>query len=111
MSFESFMVHDLTIVRPGTTTGRGSDVVADWANTVETATTGWFNQTATADLDATRAGQESDWLLSLRSSTDIRKGDRVEWDGFTLEVVGHPWKVYAKTVFHHIEVQLKVVEG
>jgi len=111
MSFESFMVHRLTILRPGTTTGRGSDVVADWANAVETDTTGWFNQTATADLDATRAGQESDWLLSVRPDEDIRKGDRVEWDGYTLEVVGHPWKVYAKAVHHHTEVLLKVVEG
>ena len=111
MSFESFMVNDLTIVRPGTTSGRGSDVVADWVNTVETETTGWFNQTATADLDATRAGQESDWLLSVRPGEDILKGDRVEWDGFTLEVVGHPWKVYARSEHHHTEVALKVVEG
>lgn len=111
MSFTSFMVHDFTILRPTTTTGRGSDVVKVWSDATETETAGWFNQTATSDLDASRDGEQSDWMLSVEPALDIRKGDRVVWDDMTFEVVGHPWKVWAKTHHHHTEVRLNVVEG
>jgi hypothetical protein len=111
VSFESFMVHDLTIVRPGTATGRGSDVVKDWATATDTAATGWIAQANADDVRDDRAGDVSEWTLQTAAATDIAPGDRVVWGDLTFDVVGRPNPAWTPRGEHHIEARLRVVEG
>jgi hypothetical protein len=111
VGIESFLIHDVTIVRPATTTGRGSDVVKDWANATETAATGWVAQMTNSDVRDTRSGDVSEWVLQTAATTDIAPGDRVVWGVMLFDVVGHPNPAWTPRGEHHTEARLRLVEG
>jgi hypothetical protein len=105
------MVHDITILRAATTTGRGDDVVKNWAGATSTPATGWVAQATSDDVRDNRAGDESDYILQTLATVDVRPGDRVVWGDLTFDVVGRPNSAYTPRGEHHLEAKLRVVEG
>jgi len=108
---ESFFVHQIDIVRPGVTTGRGSDVVKDWSASTSRRSTGWIAQATSDDVRDNRSGDESEWVLQTYATTDVRPGDRVVWGDLTFEVVGRPNPAWTPRGQHHTECRLRLVEG
>lgn len=111
MSIEAFFVHDITVRRAAEVAGRGADTVADWANGSETTINGWIAQQSRSDSRTNRGGDVSGWLLQAPGTTDIRPGDRLEWKGFTFDVEGRPNPAWTPKGEHHVEVNLRLVEG
>lgn len=119
MSYASTLVHDITIVRPGTTTDRYGNVTKDWTTATRRTVKGWVSQQGSIGNPATledlkgREAQVSNWILYLLPDEDVNGFDRIEWEGITFEAEGpiNPaWSPRLKRR-HHIEIQLKVVEG
>ena len=108
---ERFFIHDITISRAGTAAGRGDDVVKDWSAATSSSAKGWVAQASSDDVRDTRAGDESDYVVQCAATVDLRPGDRVTWGSLTFDVVGRPNSAYTPRGEHHLEAQLKVVEG
>lgn len=111
MGVEAMFVHDIVIVRPATKPGRGSDTVADWADTDRTDAIGWVTQQSTTDTRDSRTGDTGQWLMLTSAATDVRPGDRVEWSGLTFQIAGRPLPAWDRNSHHHTECQLTLVEG
>jgi len=113
VSLVSLMVHDVTLVRAGTTESRYGDDVKSWGDATRTTSKGWVSQRdRSEDLDS-REAQVTGWVLFLPAGTDITGLDRVEWEDLTFEVDGptNPaWSPRLNAV-HHIEINLRRVEG
>lgn len=113
MSLTKLMVHDITLVRAGTTTSRYGDTTKDWASTTETVVKGWVSQRDRSENLDGREAQDTGWVLYLPAGTDVTGLDRVEWEGDTFEVDGPKlpaWSPRSKAV-HHLEISLRRVEG
>lgn len=108
---DTFFIHDIKIRRPGTTTGRGSDVVKDWSAATDTPAKGWVAQRSTDDLRDVRTGDVSDFVLQCAATVDVRPGDRVVWGSLVFDVEGRPLEAYTPRGEHHTEVALRLVEG
>lgn len=108
---ETFFIHDVSILRPGTTSGRGSDVVADWSTATSEQAWGWVAQLSTDDIRDTRSGDEATHLLQTAATTDVRPGDRIVWGTDIFDIVGRPNAAYTPRGHHHTEVRLRIVEG
>jgi hypothetical protein len=106
------MVHDVTVVHAGTTTDRYGNTVKDWTTASSSSTRGWVSRSSTVELtDGGREGQMSGWIAYLPVDTVVAGGDRVTWNGVTFEVDGPPNQAWTPRGPHHIEAQLRVVEG
>jgi hypothetical protein len=113
VSLTSLMVHDVTIVRAGSTTSRYGDTVRDWSTATETVTKGWVaQQDRSEDLDG-REAQDRTFIVYLPASADVTGLDRVEWDGLTLEIVGPPRRAWSPKLRgeHHVELDARLVTG
>lgn len=107
------MVHDVTLVRAGSTTSRYSDQVKDWAAATRITVKGWVSQRDRDEVTDSREAQVTGWVLFLPAGSDITGLDRVEWEGLTFEVdgpVNDAWSPRLKGV-HHLEVNLWRVTG
>ncbi len=112
MSFASMLVHDLTIVRPGTTTDRYGNVTKDWSNPTETAVKGWVAQQEGTEVLDGRDAQIRRWICYLPAGTDITGSDRVVWGTVTFEVSGPPNRAWHPSMGeHHVEAVLLAVVG
>ena len=87
----SFMTDSVTVVRPGSTTSRGS-TVPDWANaTCKAVSDVQVTPLSTVQDRDGRVLQVSDrFTLRAPYGADIKAGDRIIHDGVTYEIEGDP---------------------
>lgn len=111
MSLQALMVHDVTIVHAGTSTDRYGNIVKDWSTATTKVSKGWITQTAASEDVTDREAEIGTWTLFLPAETVVTGRDRVTWDGLTFEVVAPPRKAWTPRGEHHIEAQLRIVEG
>ena len=112
MSFASLLVHDVTIVHPATVADRYGGTDKDWAAATTTTVKGWVSQrSATEDRTDGREAEVSGWVLFLHPDATIASGDRVTWEGLTLEVDGPANPAWTPRGRHHLEVPLRIVDG
>lgn len=112
MSLASLLVHDVTLLRAGTTTDRYGADAKDWDTATETDTQGWVTQTSgVEDRTDGREAQVGSWTLYLAAGEDLLGGDRVVWGTYTFEVDGPPLQAWTPRGEHHVEARLRLVEG
>lgn len=89
----SFAKQTIVIVRPSTTTSRGS-TIPDWSPDKVTKKTvnGCSVQPATTSLsqDGRVLGINDAWTAYVPEGTDVKAGDRVEFNGETFTINGEP---------------------
>lgn len=109
------LVRDVTILRPATITDRYGDSIPDPNSSHATTTEvlGWLSQTdATEPTGPGRALVTlTTEILFLPSGTDIEAHDRVEIDGQLYDVDGEPRAAWSPRGEHHIEANLRRVDG
>ena len=110
----SFANQTIIIVRPGTTESRGS-IIPDWTpNKVTKKTvTGCSVQPATTSLsqDGRVLGISDSWTAYLPEGTDVKAGDRIEFDGNTYTINGEPRIWTAPFTRSNIQLNLVRWEG
>ena len=109
----SFANQTITVARAKTTiTSRGSEV-PDWTNTEKTTVTGCSIQPASASLsqDGRILGIADGWTAYVPEGTDVKAGDRIEFDGQIIEINGAPRKWTGPSRTSHIQLNLKRWEG
>jgi len=112
MSLRSLLVHEIAILRPALGTSRYGDATKDWVTATETETVGWISRRSESeDRTNGREAQVSEWVLYLDEDADIQGGDRVVWGTTTFEVDGPPNPARTPRGEHHVEANLRLVEG
>lgn len=116
MSLRTLMVHDVTIVHAGATTDRYGDATKNWATATRTPSAAWVSRTGQLeDHTGGREAEVSTWRAYLPVDAEVAGGDRLEWNPtgtlITFEVDGPPLPAFTPRGIHHIEAQLRVVEG
>jgi hypothetical protein len=111
MTFRSLMVHRIGIVTPAATVDAYGNTVDDWATATTVDTVGWVAQPGNDEDTADRDQQTRLWKLFAPDDTVITGHDRVTWQTLTFEVVGPPFRSWTPRGEHHIEADLKLVEG
>lgn len=110
----SFCSQEITRIRPGTKTVRGS-VVPDWAtDKINTLTiTGCSVQPATTSLsmDGRVLGINEQWTAFLPEGSDVQAGDRILFDGKTYVINGDPKEWTAPYTRSNIQLNLTRWEG
>ena len=110
----SFASQTICRIRPGTKTERGS-VIPDWSpNKVDRLTiTGCSVQPAGTSLsqDGRVLGINNSWTAYLPEGSDVKAGDRIEFDGDTYTINGAPRKWTAPLMCSHIQLILTRWEG
>lgn len=109
----SFANQTITVARAKTTTtSRGSEV-PDWTNTDKTTVTGCSIQPASTSLsqDGRILGIADGWTAYVPEGTDVKAGDRIEFDGQTFEINGEPRKWTGPMRTSHIQLNLTRWEG
>lgn len=108
-----FMVHDVTLLRPATSTNRYGDTVADWsappADTFNEK--GWFTRTATSEMAEGREAITDDAELTLMGDSALDETMRVVHRGNTYEVRGSIQRADTPEGTHHLTAQLRKVAG
>jgi hypothetical protein len=105
------MVRNATIVTPGVTTDRYNNASKNWTAATRTPVKAWISQRNRAEVLGNREAQLSDWIAYLPAGTEIDGGDRIEWESLTFEIDGPPNPAWSPRGPHHVEVQLRLVEG
>ena len=116
MSFDTLLVDDVTVVRPGTTTDRYGNSQPDWATATSEAVKAWISQRNRTEDPGTsgtggRQGELSDWVVYFQPDVDITAGDRVVYDGDTFDVIGKPLPGKTPRGPHHLECTVRLVAG
>lgn len=110
----SFANQSIVIVRPGTTESRGS-IIFDWSSdkVKKTTVTGCSVQPATTSLsqDGRVLGISDSWTAYLPEGTDVKAGDRIEFDGNTYSINGEPRIWTAPFTRSNIQLNLVRWEG
>lgn len=109
----------VTVVRPGTRVDRGGNEVPDWSPGAATRTVvehvSVQPNTQNEDVESDRTAVVTGWrvLSEPGVDADVRSGDRIEWDGMTLEVVGEVarWPDPLDGGVHHIEFTMRRATG
>lgn len=113
MALPSWASQTLTIIRPGTKESRGS-VIPDWNSTTRTEVKQCSVQPASTSLtqDGRVQGIYDGMTAYLPPGTDVREGDRIEYDGQNYTVDGTPraWQS-ATGLTSNIQVNLKRWSG
>lgn len=114
MALPSFCRQTITRIRPGSKTVRGT-VVADWADAKRMPISGCSVQEITTASN--RADQRANAVsvgarLYAPPCADIRDGDRIEADGQTWIVDGHPLPKRSPTgAVSHLVASLQTFRG
>lgn len=112
MSLDTLMVHDVTVVHPGTRLSRTNDLEFDWLTATTVTSKAWVSQRSASEDDVTRLmGQTSDWIVYLPPTTVVSSGDRIIWEGSLFDIVGKPNPAWTPRGLHHYEADLRLVEG
>lgn len=110
----SFCNQEITRIRPGTTTSRGS-TIPDWSqDKVNTLVIkGCSVQPATTSLsqDGRVLGINEQWTAYLPEGSDVQAGDHILFDGETYEINGEPKKWTAPFTRSNIQLNLTRWEG
>ena len=87
----TWATHAVTIIRPATTTSRGT-TIPDWTHATETSVSGCSVQPAATSLsqDGRVLGIEDGWTAYIPPGTDVKEGDRVKWNGDVYVINGAP---------------------
>lgn len=105
---------EITRVRPGTKTIRGSEV-PDWSpdKVSELKITGCSVQPASTSLsqDGRVLGIDEGWTAYIPEGSDVLAGDRIKFDGDTYEINGEPKKWTGAFTRSHIQLNLVRWEG
>lgn len=105
---------EITRVRPGTKTIRGSEV-PDWSpdKVSELKITGCSVQPASTSLsqDGRVLGIAEGWTAYIPEGSDVLAGDRIKFDGDTYEINGEPKKWTGAFTRSHIQLNLVRWEG
>ena len=91
MALPSWASDSVVIIRPATTTSRGSTIF-DWSNATEKTVNGCSVQPASTSLseDGRVLGISDGWTAYLPPNTDVKEGDRVRFNGETYTIKGAP---------------------
>ena len=109
----SWCSQTITIVKPGTTTSRGSTVY-DWEHPVSSIDiTGCSVQPASTGLsqDGRVLGIYDGWTAYIPEGTDVKAGDHIEFEGETYAINGEPRKWTGPSRTSHIHLNLVRWEG
>ena len=109
----SWCSQTITIVKPGTTTSRGSTVY-DWEHPVSsTNIAGCSVQPASTGLsqDGRVLGINQGWTAYIPEGTDVKAGDHIEFEGETYAINGEPRKWTGPSKTSHIQLNLVRWEG
>ena len=109
----SFANQTITVARAKTTTtSRGSEV-PDWTNTDKTTVSGCSIQPASTSLsqDGRILGIADGWTAYVPEGTDVKAGDRIEFDGQIFEINGASRKWTGPMRTSHIQLNLTRWEG
>lgn len=109
----SWCSQTLTIVKPGTTTSRGSTVY-DWEHPVSsTDIAGCSVQPASTGLsqDGRVLGINQGWTAYIPEGTAVSAGDHVIYEGETYAINGEPRKWTGPSKTSHIQLNLVRWEG
>lgn len=109
----------LTRLRAGITTDRGGNQIPDWSPgavfTLEIFNVSVQPTVQSESTDPTRTSVVTGWrvLSAPETDADVRAGDRIQWDGMTLEVDGEVarWPHPLGAGVHHIEFAMKRATG
>ena len=108
----TFARQTITRVRPGTTESRGS-TIPDWSKVDRLTITGCSVQPAGTSLsqDGRVLGIQDAWTAYLPEGSDVKAGDRIEFDGKTFVINGEPKKWTAAANLSNIQLDLRRWEG
>lgn len=109
----SFCNQSINVVRAKkTTTSRGSEV-PDWTDTTTTTVTGCSIQPASTSLslDGRILGISDGWTAYVPEGTDVKAGDRIDFDGESYAINGEPRKWIGPSRTSHIQLNLVRWEG
>lgn len=110
----SFCSQEITRIRPGTKTLRGS-TVPDWSDSAvnKLTITGCSVQPATTSLsqDGRVLGINEQWTAYLPEGSDVKAGDRIEFDGDVYEINGAPKKWTGAFTRSNVQLNLTRWEG
>lgn len=109
----SFANQTIDVVRPKkTTTSRGSEI-PDWSDAKKTTVTGCSIQPASTSLsqDGRILGTADGWTAYVPEGTDVKAGDRIEFDGESYAIKGEPRKWTGPSRTSHIQLNLVRWEG
>lgn len=114
MALPNYAQDVINVVRAGLRTVRGTEV-ADWANVTRHPVSGCSVQPAgtSGDAVADREAQATETCtVYLPPDADIKRGDRVEWDGDTWDIDGRvqTWRSPTGRVSHKVAT-IRVHEG
>lgn len=110
----SFCQQSVTIVRPSTTTSRGSTIFDYNTPTKSTTVSGCSVQPAATTLneDGRVLGISDGMTAYLPNGTDVLAGDHIIYDGETFEIMGEPRVWVSPTgIRDHILLNLKRYSG
>lgn len=111
MTFSGLLVHDVTILTPGTQADRYGGTDKRWDNAEEATVKGWVAQQSRSEVTDGREAQVSGWVLYLDPDATVTGKDRIVWEGITFEVDGPPNPAWTPRGLHHYEVPLRAVTG
>lgn len=110
----SFASQEITRVRPGTKTERGS-AVPDWSSDKisKLVIKGCSVQPASSSLslDGRVLGISDTWTAYVPEGSDVKAGDRIEFNGETYEINGEPRIWTGAVTRSHIQLNLVRWEG
>lgn len=108
----SFASQTITRVRPGTTVSRGS-TIPDWSKADRLTIGGCSVQPAGTSLsqDGRVLGIQDAWTAYLPEGSDVKAGDRIEFDGKTFVINGEPKIWTAAATLSNIQLDLRRWEG
>jgi len=108
----SFCRDTVTRIRPGTQTLRGSEV-PDWSKASTLEIYGCSMQPSTTSLsqDGRVLGLLDEYTLFAPSDSDIKAGDRIQYDGQVYEIDGDVRVQPAAMRLEHIEIRLRRYSG
>lgn len=101
----------VTVLNPTSTTDGYNNTVESWATPTETASPAWVGGQATREVLA--AGDRTTQLLAciLPASAPVTAKSRIRWRGDDYTIDGAPLPQSRRSVLHHYELTLKLVEG
>ncbi|MFB4265305.1 hypothetical protein [Nonomuraea sp. GTA35] len=102
----------VTKVRPAHNIDRYNDPVYDYAaGATRTPIKAWIDQASASEQTPNgRDVIEGGWKL-ITNHTDLDPLDRIEWAGGVYELDGPAWPVHTPAGLHHLEANLRRVEG
>lgn len=110
----SFCRQTITRIRPGTREVRGS-IIPDWsASAVDTLKiSGCSVQPTGTSLsqDGRVLGISEQWTAYIPEGSDVKAGDRIEFDGTVYTILGEPKKWTAPYNLSNIQLNLEVWKG